>query len=343
MSVPQPDELPTKTGQVRESRVLVTGGFGFIGAWLTHRLLGRGNTITLLDNSDYEGSTAAALGLADHADVTLRCGDIRAAETFDALDDTYDYIVHAAGFLGIRKVVEHPLATLDINYLGTQRCLDFAAAQPQLRRIIVFSTSEVYGRQAADVSETSPAVVDVDSLRWGYAASKLAGEFLAMAYVAERRLPALIVRPFNVYGPFRRGSNAVTALVERALRGEPLRISGDGQQRRSWCYVTDLTAGLEKALLSPKSTGERINLGNDLTDMSLLELAHLIVAAADSSSPVWTTSSTEPDVRERKPALDKARRILGYEPVVDVAEGIARVVRARRAELLVAEAAGIMA
>ncbi|MFG2348670.1 NAD-dependent epimerase/dehydratase family protein [Streptomyces phaeochromogenes] len=323
--------------------MLVTGGFGFIGAWLTHQLLGRGNTITLLDNGDYEGSTAAALGLADHVDVTLRRGDIRAAETFETLGDAYDYIVHAAGFLGIHKVVEHPLATLDINYLGTQRCLDFAAAQPDLKRIIVFSTSEVYGRHAVDVSETSPAVVDVDSLRWGYAASKLASEFLAMAYFVERQLPTVIVRPFNVYGPFRRGSNAVTSLVERALLGEPLQISGNGQQRRSWCYVTDLTAGLERALLSNQGVGERFNLGNDQADMGLLELAQLIVTATESSSSIRITGSADPDVQERKPAIGKACRLLDYEPVVDVAEGVARVVRARRAELLGTEAVGVTA
>ncbi|MFE2205065.1 NAD-dependent epimerase/dehydratase family protein [Streptomyces rubiginosohelvolus] len=324
------------------AKVLVTGGFGFLGAWMAHRLLDRGNSITLLDNGDYEGSPAAALGLANHADVVLHRGDIRETETFDALEDTYDYIVHAAGFLGIHKVVEQPLATLDINYLGTQRCLEFAAAQPDLKRIIVFSTSEVYGRHAVDVDETSPAVIDVDSLRWGYAASKLAGEFLAMAYFAERRLPVTIVRPFNVYGPFRRGSNAVTALVERALNGEPLQISGDGGQRRTWCYVTDLTTGLEQALLSSQAVGERFNLGNDRTDMDLLELARLIVEAARSSSLVHITGSAAPDVQKRKPVIDKARRLLGYEPAIDAAEGVAQVVLARRAELLGAEAMGVM-
>ncbi|WP_405195855.1 NAD-dependent epimerase/dehydratase family protein [Streptomyces anulatus] len=327
------------SAQVHNASVLVTGGFGFIGAWFTTRLLGRGNRIVLLDNGDYENSTAAALGLADHADVSVSVGDICSADTFQALAGPFDYIVHAAGFLGIHKVVEHPISTLEINIMGTKRCLEFAAKQPSLQRLIIFSTSEVYGPQAVDARESHPAVVHADSLRWGYAASKLAGEFLAMGYVEEFSVPAAVVRPFNVYGPYRRGTNAVTALTDRALRGEPLVVSGDGEQRRSWCYITDFVDGIERLLLSPDGTGECVNLGNDRTDLSLLELAQLIVERTDSTSTILVAGGNVPDVQERKPVLDKARSLLGYNPVVDMATGIAAVATARREELERARAA----
>ncbi|MFD7244526.1 NAD-dependent epimerase/dehydratase family protein [Streptomyces massasporeus] len=338
--VPSPVSMAER---VRGAKVLVTGGFGFIGAWFAHLLLDRGNSVVLLDNGDYAGSTAAALGLAEHPDVSVHLGDVRSAETFAFLGDSFDYIVHAAGFLGIRRVVEQPVNTLDINYVGTQQCLDFAVRQRDLKRLIVFSTSEVYGRQAIDVGENSPVVVDVDSLRWGYAAGKIAAEFLAMAYRAEHRLPVVIVRPFNVYGPYRRGSNAMTTLVDCALRGRPLRISGDGEQRRSWCYVTDLTHALEGLLLHPDAVGERFNMGNDLADVSMVELARLIIGHTNSHSPLQITGSSEPDVRLRKPDIDKARLLIGYEPAVDVMSGIRLVVEARREELATTRPTGAVA
>ncbi|GAA3086020.1 SDR family oxidoreductase [Streptomyces roseofulvus] len=315
---------------VTDSRVLVTGGFGFIGSWLAHKLVADGNSVTLLDIASPAGSCAEALGLTTHPDVRCVIGDLMDPGAFSGLGTEFTHIVHAAGFLGIHKVVEQPVATLDVNILATRTVLEFARAQQDLKRVVLFSTSEVYGQEASDVSETDPAVVGTDSTRWGYAASKLAVEFYGRAYHEHHHVPVVTVRPFNVYGPHRAGSNAMTALVSRALRGEELHISGDGSQSRAWCEITDFVDGLIRCLAMPEAVGEIFNLGDDKTALSLLELAEKIVDLTSSASSIRVIGDAVPDVRSRRPVIDKARTILGYAPSTSVDEGITAVVRAMR-------------
>jgi nucleoside-diphosphate-sugar epimerase len=319
--------------QSAEGRILITGGTGFIGAWLTERLVGTGNEVVLLDTGNVEESTAGALGLPGRSGVTVVSGDVREPATFNRLGTDFTHIVHAAGILGIRKVVEQPVSTLDVNIRGGQTCLEFATRQRALQRIIMFSTSEIYGAHALGVDEQQPAEVGTDSLRWGYAASKVASEFFAMAYRAEYGLPTVTVRPFNVYGPHRRGYNAMTTLVSRALRGETLQLSGDGRQRRCWCFVTDLIDGLMGCLYRPSAVGNVFNIGNDETELTMLELARLIVELTGSPSAIELMGDQVPDVRARRPDVTKARRLLGYSPGVDVATGILRTAYAGRSEL----------
>lgn len=316
----------------------MTGGQGFIGAWLTERLVELRNTVTVLDNAPYEGSCAEALRLKGTGKVEFTTGDLRNPRTLESLGDKFDYIVHAAGFLGIRAVVEKPILTLDTNIQATRNILEYCLTQRNLKRIMLFSTSEVYGREAVDSTEADPAIIGTNSTRWGYAASKLAAEFYGRAYHKEHGIPVVTVRPFNVYGPHRSGSNAMTTLVERSLRGEDLLLSSDGQQTRSWCSISDFVDGLERCLAVPAAIGETFNIGDDSSALSLNELAAKIISITSSSSSVRTLGDSTPDVRSRRPVIDKARTILGYTPRIHLDDGIAAVADALRTQMALAAA-----
>lgn len=309
-------------------QVLVTGGTGFIGGWLARSLVDAGCRVTLLDMSAGPGTTAARLGLLEDPRIRLITGDVREPATFDGLGTDYHYIVHLAAVLGIRDVVQHSVRTLQVNIRGTELCLELARRQRDLRRFLMVSTSEVYGRQAGHSGETDSLSLAVDSLRWGYAASKLAGEFFTRAYASEYSVPTSIVRPFNVYGPLRGGDNAMSAFVRRALAGDCLRVSGDGSQVRSWCYISDFIDGLMACLQHDSALGETFNIGDDRQPISILELARRVVAIAGSRSRIEQTGTVEPDVQQRSPDLTKARQLLGYSPTVDIESGIERVVAA---------------
>ncbi|MEZ0089014.1 NAD-dependent epimerase/dehydratase family protein [Streptacidiphilus sp. EB129] len=318
--------------QISGQHVLITGGMGFIGASLARTLLDGGNSVTLLDAAGPEGSTAQALGVTGHPRVRCVRGDITDRRTFRLLGEDYQYIVHAAAVLGVERVCRESILTLDVNIRGTQLCLDFAARQRALRRILVLSTSEVYGRYAGGAAETASIRLDRDSLRWSYAASKAAGEFLAMAYHAERGVPVSLVRPFNIYGPYRSEGNAMTTFVSRALRGEAIVVTGDGAQRRSWCFISDFLDGAIRCLSSDAALGETFNIGNDATSLSILELARLVVEQSGSRSPVQVRGDRTADVVDRAPDIGKARRVLGYRPTVGLVPGVAAVIEATRTD-----------
>ncbi|WP_405752892.1 NAD-dependent epimerase/dehydratase family protein [Streptomyces sp. NBC_00012] len=320
----------TIPSRIADGCVLITGGLGFVGATLAKSLVEAGNSVTLLDSVTPAGSTAEALGLVEDPLVTCVQGDVTDPKTFEQLADDYTHIVHAAAVLGVQRVARESLLTLDVNIRGTQMCLEFAARQRDLRRALVLSTSEVYGRHANGTPETASLRLDTDSLRWSYAASKVAAEFLAMAYQAEHGVPTTIVRPFNVYGPHRSLGNAMTTFVSRALRHEEITVTGDGRQRRSWCYITDFVDGIHRCLAQDAAIGETFNIGNDSATLGIQELAYLVVELSGSRSAVRLLGDATPDVLDRAPDISKARRLLGFRPEVGLEAGVDSVIRAMR-------------
>ncbi|GAA3229091.1 NAD-dependent epimerase/dehydratase family protein [Nonomuraea helvata] len=320
-------------------RALITGGLGFIGGWLARRLLAEGYRVTALDMSGVPGSTAEALGLVRHPAFTVVRGGVTDPGTYADLDDDFEVIVHAAAILGVDRVTRQSIETLDVNIRGTQLCLEFSRRQRLLRRFLLMSTSEVYGPRAGNAYEVSSLSLQTDSMRWSYAASKAACEFLGMAYHHEQGVPVTIVRPFNVYGPHRYSPNAMTTFIARALRGEDLDIRGDGNQRRSWCYISDFVHGLLRCIERPQAVGATFNLGNDAATLSVTELARRIVELSGSASCLRTVDGGGPDVLDRSPSIEKAGRLLGYRPVVGLDAGIARVITSMRASELACSAA----
>ena len=304
---------------------MLTGGAGFIGTTLSRRLIDD-NEIIVLDNLHRDA--LANTDLAGHSNLTFVQADVLDAE---AVADTVrgaTHIVHLAAIAGVDTVLESPVRTMRVNLIGTYNVLEAAhGTQESLERLVDFSTSEVFGRHAYKVEEIhETAQGSVGEARWTYAVSKLAGEHFAHSYYDEFGLPTCSLRPFNVYGPGQIGGGAIRAFIETILAGEDLVIHGDGSQIRAWCYVDDLVDALLLVLERPEAVGEVYNIGNPRSVVTVFDLAMRIRRLMGSSSEITFRPLHYTDVEMRIPNIDKARRELGWEPRVDLDEGLAKTI-----------------
>ena len=304
---------------------MLTGGAGFIGTTLSRRLIDD-NELVVLDNLHRDA--LANTDLAGHSNLTFVQADVLDAE---AVADTVrgaTHIVHLAAIAGVDTVLESPVRTMRVNLIGTYNVLEAAhGTQESLERLVDFSTSEVFGRHAYKVEEIhETAQGSVGEARWTYAVSKLAGEHFAHSYYDEFGLPTCSLRPFNVYGPGQIGGGAIRAFIETILAGEDLVIHGDGSQIRAWCYVDDLVDALLLVLERPEAVGEVYNIGNSRSVVTVFDLAMRIRRLMGSSSEITFRPLHYTDVEMRIPNIDKARRELGWEPRVDLDEGLAKTI-----------------
>jgi UDP-glucose 4-epimerase len=304
---------------------VLTGGAGFIGTTLSRRLIDE-NEIVVLDNLHRDALASTDLGA--HSNLTFIQADVLDA---DAVADTLrgaTHIVHLAAIAGVDTVLESPVRTMRVNLIGTYNVLEAAhATQETVERLVDFSTSEVFGRHAYKVEEVhETAQGSVGEARWTYAVSKLAGEHLAHSYYDEFGLPTCSLRPFNVYGPGQIGGGAIRAFIETILAGEDLVIHGDGSQIRAWCYVDDLVDALLLVLERPEAIGEVYNIGNPRSVVTVFDLAVRIRRLMDVDSEITFRPLHYTDVEMRIPNIDKARRELGWEPRVDLDEGLAKTI-----------------
>jgi UDP-glucose 4-epimerase len=304
---------------------VLTGGAGFIGTTLSRRLIAD-NEIVVYDNlhRDALGSTE----LAEHPNLTFVHGDVLDAELIRETARGATHIVHLAAIAGVDTVLESPVRTMRVNLIGTYNVLEAAhATLDTVERLVDFSTSEVFGRHAYKVEEVhETAQGSVGEARWTYAVSKLAGEHLAHSYHDEFGLPTCSIRPFNVYGPGQIGGGAIRAFIETVLAGEDLVIHGDGSQVRAWCYVDDLVDGLLLTLERPEAAGEVFNIGNERSVLTILELAEQIRQLMGADVDIMFRPLHYTDVEMRIPNIDKARKLLGWEPKVDLEEGLERTI-----------------
>jgi UDP-glucuronate decarboxylase len=236
-------------------------------------------------------------------------------------------VIHLASIAGVDTVLKHPVQTMRVSLLGTSNLLEAALADGGVKRFIDFSTSEVFGRYAYNVSEFGATTLGaVGEARWTYAVAKLATEHLAFSYHKEHGLPAVSVRPFNIYGPRQVGEGAVHQFIVRALRGEPLSIHNDGSQIRAWCYVDDIVDGILLALEKPEAIGNAFNIGNPRSTLTIYNLAREVVRLSSSASRIEFVKWPHPDIELRIPNIDKARELLGFNPRVDLEEGLLRTI-----------------
>jgi len=309
--------------------VLVTGGAGYIGSHLVDRLTERGDAVTVLDDL----STGREANLAHLPDVTLVRGSVMDAALIDSLVATHDLVYHLAAAVGVTHIVRDPLGSVLTNVRGTEHVL--ASAHRYGARVLVASTSEVYGR-STDVPfrEEGDRVLGPTWIhRWSYSTAKAIDEHLAFAY-AERGLRVSIVRYFNSYGPRidESGYGSVIArFAAQALRQEPLTVHGDGQQTRCFTYVDDTIRGTLLAGERDEAIGDVFNIGND-REITILELAHLIRNVIGSSSDVVLApyESYYPkgyeDTRRRVPDVRRAAERLGFRASTTLEDGLARTV-----------------
>ena len=312
---------------IRNSKILITGGYGFIGGHLADALSDKKlkNQIVIFDMNTGDQTTGSDLNLLSRTNVEIINGSILDSFDLVELQNDYDYIIHAAGFLGIHNVAEHQLLNMDIKLQGTKNCLEVAKQQVNLKKFIQFSTSEIYGVESRYSSEVDDSVIKTTGKRWCYAASKLAAEYYLKAYVQEYGLNAAIVRPFNVYGPHRYGSNAMTALISKAINNENINVSGDGEQLRAWCHIDDFCKGVIGLMETVTDPGDAFNIGDDRFCLSIYELANRIVRLTSSTSDIKILHNETEDVLERKPDISKAKNALAYSPSRDLNQGIIEV------------------
>jgi UDP-glucose 4-epimerase len=308
--------------ELEDECVFITGGAGFIGATLAGLLLPR-NEVVVYD--DLSRNSLKDKPYASHENLRLIEGSVLDPAMLEAAIQGATYVVHCAGIAGIDTVIQRPVHTMKVNMIGSANVLEATAGLRDVKRVVCFSTSEVFGQLAFRAQETAPAVLGaVGEGRWTYAVSKLAEEHLAYAYFRQEGLATVTVRPFNVYGPGQVGEGALRSFILRAMAGEDLVIHGDGTQIRAWCYIDDMLRGLLRTMVAPAAVGESFNIGNHRTVTTIYGLANTVIRVLESSSRIRFVARPSADIELRIPHVDKAREVLGFEARVDLEEGIQR-------------------
>jgi nucleoside-diphosphate-sugar epimerase len=312
-------------GVLEGKRVFITGGAGFIGTTLARELVDR-NEVIAADNLHRD--TLTGTPLADHPNFEFHEADILDADTIRELARGATHIVHCAAIAGVETVLESPVRTMRVNVIGTYNVLEAALATlPTLERFVDFSTSEVFGTHAYNVSEGQVSTIgSVGEARWTYAVSKLAGEHMAHAYHDELQLPTVTVHPFNVYGPRQIKGGAIRAFIEDALAGKDLTVYGDGSQIRAWCYVDDMVTGVLACLERPEAVGQAFNIGNPRSAVTIYDLALRIKRLTKAPAEIVFKPLFYADVELRIPNVQKASELLGWEPTVELDDGLARTI-----------------
>jgi UDP-glucose 4-epimerase len=306
-------------------RIFITGGAGFIGTTLARELVDR-NRIVAADNLHRDALSGTPL--AEHPNFEFHQADILDADAMADLARGATHVVHCAAIAGVDTVLESPVRTMRVNVIGTYNVLEAAVATlPTVERLVDFSTSEVFGTHAFRVQEGNVSTIgSVGEARWTYAVSKLAGEHMAHAYHDELGLPTVTVHPFNVFGPGQIGGGAIRAFIEAALAGRDLTIHGDGSQIRAWCYVTDMVSGVLACLERPEAVGQTFNIGNPRSAVTIYDLAQRIKRLTDCPGEIVFQPLHYADVELRIPNVEKAREQLGWEPQVELDDGLARTI-----------------
>ena len=312
---------------MQDKTIFMTGGAGFIGSTLIGQLV-ETNRLIVFDN--LSRNALVSLPYASHPNLSLVVGDVTDADGLRAAMLAADphIVVHMAAIAGIDTVIKSPTTTMRVNLMGTLNALESARQLKRLERFVDFSTSEVFGSNAFRAEESGLASIGaVGEARWIYAVSKLTGEHMAHAYHREFGLPAVTLRPFNVYGPGQVGEGAIHRFVTQALQHKEIEIHGDGTQIRAWCYVDDMVEGVLLAMEHPKAIGESFNIGNARAVVTIFGLANAVVRVLDSKSTIRFVRKDYADIELRVPNVDKARDLIGFEAKVDLEEGIRRTGR----------------
>ena len=313
-------------------KIFLTGGAGFIGSAIAERLL-EDNEIIIYDS--LFRSPVQKKPFFKHPNLKIVKGDILDLEKMKKSARGSTVVIHLAAIAGIDTVARSPVNTMKVNMIGTANVLEAAMKLDNCKRFIQFSTSEVFGPYADKAEESRvTSIGPAGEVRWTYAASKLAGEHLAHAYRREFGLPVISVRPFNVYGPYQVGEGALQVFVKKAIRGGEIQIRGDGRQIRAWCYIDDMVEAILLCLEKEGAIGNVFNIGNPDTAVTIHDLANTVVRVCNSGSSIRFVPKTDVDVELRIPNIEKARRLLGYQPQIGLEEGVRRTAEYYQGELV---------
>ena len=300
------------------SRIVVTGGAGFVGSHVCEALLARGDSVVAVDNlSTSRGDNVDHL--LDRPDFELIVADVVAELP---VAGKVDGVLHLASPASPPEYLSMPLETLDVSSSGTRRALDLARANDA--RFLLASTSEVYGDPLVHPQpESYLGNVDPIGLRAVYDEAKRFAETLTMTYHRRFGLPTRIVRIFNTYGPRLRPADGrvVSNFLVQAIAGDPLTVYGTGTQSRSFCYVDDEVRGI--LALFDSQIVEPVNIGNPV-EYTMLELAALVCEVAGVAPDLVYEALPAGDPARRQPDIARARQLLGWEPRIELREGLER-------------------
>ncbi len=321
-------------------RCLVTGGAGFIGSHLVEHLLSLGRAVTVIDDlsTGRESNLVGARGR-----IEFHQGAVSDVMRSGALSGPFDEIYHLAAAVGVQRIIERPIESIETNVQETAELLRFAARQGEraggaMPRVLIASSSEVYGKSAK-----SPFREDDDCVygpttasRWSYACTKAIDEYLALAHHARHGLPAVVARFFNTVGPRQVGDYGmvVPRFVRAAMEGRSPQVFGDGQQSRCFCDVRDVVPAIVRLLDHAPAAGNVFNVGSD-RPITMMELAELVIRTLGSRvRPVLIPYDAAyapgfEDLRQRRPDIGRLRSAVGFEPTI----GLERTIRDIAAEM----------
>lgn len=301
-------------------KILITGGAGFVGSHLADRLIEAGHEITVIDNLS-TGRYSNIAHLEDHERFRLIIDTVLNEKLMEELIRETDRVYHMASAVGVKLIMERPVRTIETIFRGTDVVLGFCSRYR--KRVLIPSTSEVYGKGISVPFREEDDLLTgaTDKHRWAYACAKTLDEFLALAHWKESRLPVVVVRLFNTVGPRQTGQYGmvVPRFVKAALKNEPIPVHGDGSQSRCFGHVHDIVDALVQLLENPACFGNVINVGND-EEVSIRGLAEKAIEMTGSTSEIQYIPYEEAygdgfeDMQRRVPSLDKARKLIGYQP-----------------------------
>lgn len=301
-------------------KILITGGAGFVGSHLADKLFNEGHEITVIDNLS-TGRYQNVAHLEGEENFRLIIDTILNEKLMEELIRESDRVFHMASAVGVRLIMEQPVKTIETIFHGTDVVLKFCSRYR--KRVLIPSTSEVYGK-----STQVPFTEDNDILkgstskhRWAYACAKELDEFLALAHWKETRLPVAVIRLFNTVGPRQTGQYGMVVpnFIKAALKNEPIPVHGDGNQSRCFGHVSDIVEGLTRAIETPACFGQVMNLGNN-EEVTIKQLAEKAIRMTGSKSQITYIPYSEAygegfeDMMRRVPNLEKAKRLIGFQP-----------------------------
>jgi UDP-glucose 4-epimerase len=313
------------------STFLITGGAGFIGSHLAERLIALDQRVLILDDLS-SGHVSNIAAIRGDARLQFVPESVNNRSVLAELVDSADIVVHLAASVGVFNIIESPVTTIENNIGGTEAVLK--AAAKKRKKVLVASTSEVYGKSAASAFREDGDLTFGPSVksRWSYAASKLVDEFLALAYWRECRVPTVVLRFFNTIGPRQIGryGMVVPRLMGQALAGRPLTVYGSGRQSRCFTYIADVVEWVLRLASSDGAVGEVFNLGNP-QEVTIGDLAGRIIGLTNSSSEITHVPYEQAyeqgfeDMERRVPDISKVVRATGYSPQYGLEEMLQRI------------------
>jgi UDP-glucose 4-epimerase len=299
-------------------RVFITGGAGFIGSHLADALIARGDHVTILDNLS-TGSATNIAHIKDHLEIHQ--GDIRDQALVESLVEKSDLVLHMAAALGVNTILEKTIESVSVNFTGSEVVLH--AATKFKKRIIIASTSEIYGKNPAQpLHEESDRVVGApQKIRWTYSDAKALEEAIAHSLHTAQGLKVTTVRLFNTVGPRQTGRYGMVLprFVQSALANEPITIYGDGSQSRVFCHVQDAIKAILTLAATDSTIGDVFNVGG-VGETTMKQLAEQIIKQTNSSSIITYTKYEDAypagyeDMQRRVPDITKIKKTIDWEP-----------------------------